>query len=181
MLRTIDSSHDRTVEAPSASPMLSAFRRMGRRLRGVALSLLGDEDEADDALQEAFCRLWPRAPRIGSEDEAAALLTTTVRNVSIDALRRKQVAPTVRTEILPDQADDAEEMREREEQYRRVEEIIDGELSLLAQDILRRKEYRGQTFEQIAEELGMQPAAVRMQLSRARKQIRECYKRQTSC
>jgi RNA polymerase sigma-70 factor (ECF subfamily) len=40
---------------------------------------------------------------------------------------------------------------------------------------MRMHEYEGATFESIASRLGMQPAAVRMQISRARKLIREKY------
>jgi RNA polymerase sigma-70 factor (ECF subfamily) len=40
------------------------------------------------------------------------------------------------------------------------------------------KEYEGKKYNEIAGILGMQEAAVRMQLSRARKEIRECYLKQ---
>ena len=48
----------------------------------------------------------------------------------------------------------------------------------LQQQILHMKEYDGKTYSEIAESLGMQEPAVRMQLSRARKEIRECYLKQ---
>jgi RNA polymerase sigma-70 factor (ECF subfamily) len=41
---------------------------------------------------------------------------------------------------------------------------------------LEEKEYGGRTLEDIARELGMAPTAVRMQLSRARKTLREALK-----
>ncbi|MCD7815658.1 MAG: sigma-70 region 4 domain-containing protein [Bacteroides sp.] len=44
--------------------------------------------------------------------------------------------------------------------------------------ILNIKEYEGKEYDEIAASLGMQPPAVRMQLSRARKEIRECYLKQ---
>ena len=40
------------------------------------------------------------------------------------------------------------------------------------------KEYENKDYEEIAEILGMQPPAVRMQMSRARKEIRACYLKQ---
>jgi RNA polymerase sigma-70 factor (ECF subfamily) len=57
-----------------------------------------------------------------------------------------------------------------------VEELIDKQLSPIQRLILRKKEYEEESIEEIAKELDMQQAAVRMQLSRARKIIRECYR-----
>jgi len=58
-----------------------------------------------------------------------------------------------------------------------VEELIDHQLSPVQRSILKKKEYEGQSIDEIAKELDMQQAAVRMQLSRARKTIRECYQK----
>ncbi|WP_314819397.1 hypothetical protein [Alloprevotella tannerae] len=44
------------------NPLLTAFSGLRRRLRPTLSRWLG-EDEADDALQEAFCRLWPERER----------------------------------------------------------------------------------------------------------------------
>ena len=55
----------------------------------MAREISGNSDDADDALQEAFTRLWERRKAIRSEDEASALMTTTVRNLSVDAYRRQ--------------------------------------------------------------------------------------------
>jgi len=59
-----------------------------------------------------------------------------------------------------------------------VEASIDRELSKTQRRILRRHEYEGVTLEKIAEEMGMQPAAVRMQISRARKALREKFRKE---
>ena len=130
--------------------------------------MLSDADAAEDALQDAFVRLWGRY-QVRSEKEAEALLTRTVRNVSIDSLRKRKTVP-----LAGDLPEEAEENREA--LFRRVEEMVDTELTDLQKLIVRRHEYESVTLEKIAEELGMQPPAVRMQLSRARKIIREHYR-----
>lgn len=161
------------------SPVLSAFRRTRLALRRMAGGMLGDEAAADDALQDAFCRLWPRREGIRSESEAAALFVTTVRRLSIDVLRRRKTLPLVGLEeghgaLADDSAGDA---GEREECFRRVSQLVEERLSPTQREILRRKEYAGEDYDTIAADLGMQPAAVRMQLSRARKTVRELYNR----
>ena len=62
---------------------------------------------------------------------------------------------------------------------RKVEQLVQDELSDVQKYIIRRHEYEGAKLEVIAYELGMNPPAVRMQLSRARKTIRERYYEQS--
>jgi predicted DNA-binding protein (UPF0251 family) len=57
-----------------------------------------------------------------------------------------------------------------------VEEIMSRVLSPTQQTIFRMREFEQISYEQIAKQLNMQPAAVRMQLSRARKAIRDEYR-----
>lgn len=160
--------------------LLNTFSDIRNRLSRLSARFLKNEDDVNDTLQEAFCRLWPRRASIGSREEAEALSVTTVRNLSIDALR--QQAHTA-TDDLPDAAaladDTTTDWDEREALFRDVERLIRTRLTPTQQTILRRREYEGASFETIADELSMQPAAVRMQLSRARKIIRECYQQQS--
>ena len=65
---------------------------------------------------------------------------------------------------------------EREELINEIEEIINKALTPTQQLIIKEKEYKDKSIEEIASMLNMQPTAVRMQLSRARKRIREIYK-----
>ena len=84
---------------------------------------------------------------------------------------------TVSLVILPLSYAFAVSLISRETRFRRVEEMVDTALTDIQKQIIRRHEYEGATLEKIAEELGMQPPAVRMQLSRARKTIREQYRK----
>ena len=152
-----------------ADILTETYQRIRERLRAGAGKMLSDAEAAEDALQDAFVRLWGRY-QVRSEREAEALLTRTVRNVSIDQLRKRKTVPLAMD--LPE-----ERTENREALFRRVEEVVDTELTDLQRLIIRRHEYESVTLERIAEELGMQPPAVRMQLSRARKTIREQYRK----
>ena len=152
-----------------ADILTETYQRIRERLKAGAGKMLSDAEAAEDALQDAFVRLWGRY-QVRSEREAEALLTRTVRNVSIDQLRKRKTVPLAMD--LPE-----ERTENREALFRRVEEMVDTELTDLQRLIIRRHEYESVTLERIAEELGMQPPAVRMQLSRARKTIREQYRK----
>ena len=155
--------------------LTSAFVKMRTVLRGTASRLLGNEAAADDALQEAFYKLWNRHYVLASESDAAALLSRTVRNEAVDTLRQRKRHPqdSIEGRDLPE--DTAEE---REDLLRNVKQIISSQLTPIQQEILQRRDYNGEEYASIAEDLGMQETAVRMQLSRARKTIRETYRKQ---
>lgn len=71
-----------------------------------------------------------------------------------------------------DIVDESPDPEERERAYDELKRKIDSELTSTQKYILEEKEYGGRTLEDIAIELKMEPAAVRMQLSRARKTLR---------
>ncbi len=159
--------------------LLSAYQRIHLRLRRLATQLLGSSDEAEDVLQDAFCKLWVTPSATDKQPhEAEALLTTTVRHLSIDHLRQRERRPQVCLDEGRDAAPAAteDEALGREERFRQLETAVEQCLTPLQRDILHRHEYRGEDFSSIAQSLGMQPAAVRMQLSRARQTIRNYFK-----
>jgi len=158
--------------------LTSAFVKLRTVLKGRAGRVLGSESAADDALQEAFYKLWRRNYPLRSEQDAEALLSRAVSNAAVDELRRRKRAPL----IAGEGEDEADEMAPegKEEMLQRVQGLIDSELTPLQRGILRRRDVQGRSYEAIAAEFGMQETAVRMQLSRARKTIREQYRKQLS-
>ena len=159
--------------------LINTFTRGRSRLLQMARRLLESQDDAEDALQEAFSRLWPRAETLRSEVEAEKLATVTVRNISIDQLRRQSDHPSADIGDLPNDSSlttDIEAEQERREQYEIVQQLITQRLTPLQQRILRMHDMEEQSYAEIAQQEGMLEAAIRMQLSRARKTIRECYR-----
>ena len=71
-----------------------------------------------------------------------------------------------------DVVDEGPDAEEKERTYDELKRKIDSELTSTQKYILEEKEFGGRTLEDIAKELKMEPAAVRMQLSRARKTLR---------
>jgi len=149
--------------------LTEAFLRIKERWSGRTT---GDSASAEDALQESFIRLWGRYS-LHSEKEAEALLSRTVRNAAVDSYRLRKTVP-LKTDII-DRDDGA---KEREELFLQVERLIDKHLNDSQRYILRRHHYEGASLKQVARELGMTEPAVRMQLSRARKTIRDRYHEQ---
>ena len=154
--------------------LTDAFVRLRQKLKGISGGMLPDPGGAEDVLQDSFVRLWRRQYPIGSEKEAEALLTRTVRNASLNERRRMRTVP-LEKEVLDD-SPGQESREERERTYDEMHRKIEKTLTETQRFILEEKEYGGRTLEDIAKELKMEPAAVRMQLSRARKTLRETLK-----
>ena len=72
-----------------------------------------------------------------------------------------------------DIVDESPDALEKERAYDELKRKIDSVLTSTQKYILEEKEYGGRTLEEIARELKMEPAAVRMQLSRARKKLKD--------
>ena len=75
------------TDTASQGSVLNAFQRMKMRLQHMAERLTGNSEDAEDALQDAFVRLWVKHDNITSDDEACAIMTTTVYNLSSDEVR----------------------------------------------------------------------------------------------
>lgn len=150
--------------------LTDAFVRLRNRLKCISGRIV--PEAAEDVLQETFVRLWKRKYPLRSPGEAEALLTRSVKNASLNEKRRSRCVP-LPEDIPEDHAVSDCSPGEKERIYAEMKRLIDGKLTELQRYILEEKEYGGRSLEAIARELGMQPAAVRMQLSRARKTLRK--------
>ena len=148
--------------------LTNAFIRLRQRLRVITGRVIADSAGAEDVLQDSFVRLWRKHYPLQSEKEAEALLTRAVKNASLNEKRRKRGNP-----LVMDIVDESQDAEERERTYDELKRKIDRELTSTQKYILEEKEYGGRTLEEIARELKMEPAAVRMQLSRARKKLKD--------
>ena len=65
------------------------YRRHGRIVHGVALSVLGNADEAEEVTQDVFLRAWEKAASYQPEKaRVITWLARIARNRSIDVLRK---------------------------------------------------------------------------------------------
>lgn len=157
--------------------LTSTFSLLRTRLRMIATSILGNDDDAQDALQDAFYKLWKRHHDIDSCQEAEGLAVTAVKNASIDMLRHRVAHPTEQIVERADTADDdSDSALEREELYKRVTTIIELRLSERQRDVVKMRDMQGLSFQEIADRLDMSAENVRMTLSRSRKIIRDIYR-----
>lgn len=146
------------------------------RIRG-RMTRMGNDDDYYDALQDAFCRLWSRRNSIADPNRAEGLLTITARNIQVDNIRHRSRYPSVNVEDAMPIQDSDPENDNTAELYEEINKIISENLSERDRKILHLRDCNGWNFEEIAYHFGLSESNVRMILSRARKTVRDTYRK----
>lgn len=150
--------------------LTSSFLALRNKLHRSALGFLKNDEDARDALQDTFFNLW-RDGGAKTETEARNKLFAVLRNICIDRLRKPKTLPLdeTDTESLEVKAFSFEDMD-------KYESLLTAGLTDIQKRIYSLVTHGGLEYDTIAEILGMAVEAVRMNMSRARKKIRDNYK-----
>lgn len=149
--------------------LTSSFLGLRDKLHHIALKYLVSDEDAKDALQDTWLKLWSKG-EVETAIEARNKLITVLRNVCIDHLRKAR-------EIPIDITAEIHAYRIEEEDIETLELLLQEGLTPLQKEIFNLVTYEGFDYNEIAEQLSMSVEAVRMNMSRTRKKIRENYKR----
>ena len=128
----------------------------------AALAILGDVQEAEDAVQDTFLRYLEKRPEFRDGEHEKAWLLKVAANRCKSVLRTRRRHPAV--ELL-----DVYPAPDREGR-----ELVEAILSLPAnqRSAVHLHYYEGYTSEEIGAILGQRPGTVRSHLSRARDSLR---------
>ena len=149
--------------------LTSSFLGLRDKLHHIALKYLGSDEDAKDALQDTWLKLRSKG-EVETSIEARNKLVTVLRNVCIDHLRKAR-------EIPIDTTVDIQAYRMDEEDIGNLEQLLQEGLTPLQKEIFNLVTHEGFDYDEIAKQLSMSVEAVRMNMSRTRKIIRENYKR----
>jgi len=146
-----------------------------QRLFHIAQRILVEEQEAEDAVQEVLLKLWHMRESLDSYDSPAAYATTVTKNFCLDRLKVKNRSESL-DEAYNERAgnDNPYLQLERKNTTEILQKIIEN-LPPLQQAIIRMKDMEDYEVEEIAQITGTNVDAVRVNLSRARKKVREEY------
>lgn len=149
--------------------LTSSFMDLRDKLHRIALRYLQNDEDAKDVLQDTWLRLKTK-DGVSDSDEAKNKLVRVLRNVCIDRLRKMnmQAIDEVRPPV-------SLQYEMEDDDIRTLEEQLQEGLTPLQRRIFNLVTQEGLDYEQIAEELSMSVEAVRMNMSRTRRKIRETY------
>ncbi|GHT75283.1 DNA-directed RNA polymerase sigma-70 factor [Bacteroidia bacterium] len=155
------------------------FKEKVLPLRGQLLKyawrLLDDKSDTEDIVQEVFLKLWYMRDELDSYNSVSALSVTITKHLCLNLLKVNQRGKEELNVFIPaDENCSPDRQLERKEQLEQVLHIID-QLPGLQQSVLRMKHVDGFEIEEIAEIIGSNPEAVRMNLSRARRKVKELF------
>jgi RNA polymerase sigma factor (sigma-70 family) len=148
------------------------------RLFRYAKRMLGNTHDAEDVIQDIWVKLWDRKDSLAEVRNIEAFAFRITRNLCLDRLKLKRPQYYDDREnhaFRFDEADGAPDPGknlELKDTMDRISSIITG-LPEQQQTLLQLRDIEGLEYEQIAGVTGMEVNAIRVNLSRARKKIRE--------
>lgn len=155
----------------------SSIVPMRGRLLARARSLAGDDDSAEDLVQEVMLKLWSMRDSLGSHANPEALAMAILRNKATDLWRRRKTERSHTGVAAAEPADD--NTVEHADEMKLLQAIVDS-LPPLQARIFRMKDIEGYESSEIISITGCSPDSLRQCLSRARRKIREEFVRLTA-
>jgi len=139
----------------------------------LAKRLLVSQDEAEDATQELYFKLWNNKEKLTSYKNVEAFAMTMTKNYCLDRLKSKQAT---NLSLVHSNYEDGHTGLQKKIELRdsvsKVHQLI-ADLPKQQRMVIQLRDIEQYEFEEIGDMLQMQPTAVRVALSRARKTIKD--------
>lgn len=142
----------------------------GDKMYRIAFRLLENSESAKDVLQESFLKLWEKRNEISKYRNVEAYVITVIKNKCLDKLRL--IKQTVDISSLSAETRKTESNYDYQESTNEIKKIIQ-KLSKQQQSIIELRDIEGFSYEEIADLLDLSVNNVRVNLSYARKKIKE--------
>jgi RNA polymerase sigma factor (sigma-70 family) len=147
------------------------FRRFQQDLYRYCVAILGDPEDAQDALQNTMVKALGALPGERREIELKPWLYRVAHNESIELIRRRRQSVSLDEHRLPPGTTLAEEVETRQRLRQMLVDV--GELPERQRGALLMREAGGLKFEEIGTALGTSPAVARQTVYEARLGLRE--------
>ena len=173
----------RAIENDAAAVRL-IMQRNNRRLYRIARSVVRDESEAEDVVQEAYGRAFTHLREFRGASSIGTWLARIVLNEALGRLRRRRETvdwasienqQRARAQIIPFPLEAAQPDPERTVAQREIQELLEQAIDGLPDAfrlVLVARAIEGMSIEDTAELLGIRPETVKTRLHRARALLR---------
>lgn len=160
-------------------------RHYEKSVFSVALSVLAHRQDAEDAAQETFLKLWRSAHTYRGDCSVKTWILTVARNTALDLKRGRK-----HTEVLPMEMTDGkawdcpddhvdsnpEASFQRKEEQAAVWSAMEA-LSFAHRQVLILRDMEGMTYEEIARLLKCREGTVKSRVARAREKLKNILKK----
>lgn len=173
----------RRVQQGKVEAFEELVRRYERKVYNIAYRLLGNEEEATEALQDTFLRAYRFIPRFKFKSSFYTWLYRIATNVSLTKLRRRKKQTTVSLDEpvknthnlmfdIPDPHTTPEEAFAQKRLRERLQEAIE-KLPADFRAVVVLRDLEGLSNEEVSKVLGLSVPAVKARLHRGRIALRE--------
>lgn len=151
---------------------------LSQKIYRFAKRLLGNAHDAEDVIQDVWVKLWDRKDQLGEVRNLEAFAFRMTRNLCLDRIKlKKPQYYDDRDEHAyrfdgADEGPDPEQKLELKDTVDQVNRIIGG-LPEQQQALLQLRDIEGMEYEEIADVMGLELNTIRVNISRARKKIRD--------
>jgi len=152
------------------------------RLFRMAFRLMGNREEAEDMVQEVYVKLWGMRNELSKYNSIEALAIRITRNLCLDQLRRRKVKQdALKAERMKEASFSESPARdlEKKEEAEMIHTLI-AALPEPQRSLVHLRHLEGKEYEEISEMVNMNVNAIRVSISRARKQMRELLEKKYS-
>ena len=146
---------------------------MKHKLFRFACRMLKSVPEAEDVVQEVLIRLWKRRDKLSTYKSIEAFAMVITKNLCLDHLKRAGAKTDELTESHEQYTERTPYVQmETTDSYRKIKALIDL-LPDQQRMIIHLRDIEGYGYDEIAEITGLTENTIRVNLSRARKKVRE--------
>lgn len=157
----------------NADEFKQRFLPLNAKLYKVAYLMLGNEDDAKDAVQDAYMKMWNHRDLLAHIDNPQAYCVTLVRNLCLDRHRAASIDMVDKPpEELPIASGyDTSWHIERQQTAQLLNQCL-ARLPAQQRQVVRLRDINGCSMQEIEKATGLTAVNARVLLSRARKALR---------
>ena len=144
------------------------------KLQNVAKNMLANEVDAEDAVQETFLRLWNQRSQLSNHPNVGGFAMQTLKNICIDKLRAERHNVSLDGISIAGNSITPYTFTEQQDCVLIIRNIIDS-LPETQRHIITLRDIDGYELGEIAAIIGSEESTVRVNLSRARKTVRDKF------
>ena len=151
------------------------FNRYGRMMYALAYRYLKSEEDAEDAVQSAFMKLWARRESLELNENIGSLLYTILKNHVLNEIRHNAIVVEGNWEMSRE-AEEADDSFIRQMEKKNQLELLISAVSKLParkRDICLLKLMKGFTNKEIAEQLNIKVPTVKVHYNLAIRMLRK--------
>jgi RNA polymerase sigma factor (sigma-70 family) len=144
------------------------------RLFRMAQQVLRNGPEAEDVVQEVFIKLWSRRKDLGRIDNLEAWTVRVTKNLAIDKLRSRPApaAPIEESWSIESDNSTPHEVAESNDTVNHIQQLM-KQLPEKQRMVMHLRDIEEYTYQEIVDALDMPMAQVKVNLFRARQQMKQ--------